>query len=494
MAKPYTENANRPSLLSSALSILSRLHRIPPTAAQNNASEVAPNRPHIQLLSVIPLATRMNQDYTTLTSHTEPLIQRTTGISPPFNVTKSHRSMVRTYLKYRGTTFQTILDDNGGAGMGFDVLRLALATLILLTHCSWIVGTSGITTSILNMIFHITPQTVSRMTQATMTVGDPTVHQLTGLGRPITMSYLPMFFALSGFLVTGSALRTRRLIPFLGLRVLRLLPALFVEVTLSAIILGAIFTPLRLSQYYTSPLFWRYFLNIVGEVNFYLPGVFTNNTTNVINSNLWTLPWELRCYIAMSFMIILGLVYHRKVLSILFGVATIVLIYASMVYGFQVVPAQVAGPTLVYYFVAGVLMFLWRDKIVFHEVLFVVSGVVCYVMMMSSRTVFMYPVFLTYITVFIGLCPFPRLAFIKSGDYSYGIYLYGFPVTQALLAGFPVLHKNFAVTAPLAVLATIVFAALSWHGIEKHCLKLRRYISPKSSKIAAALHPTAFSG
>ena len=51
-----------------------------------------------------------------------------------------------------------------------------------------------------------------------------------------------MFFALSGFLVTGSALRTGRLVPFLGLRVLRLLPALFVEVTLSAIILGGIFT------------------------------------------------------------------------------------------------------------------------------------------------------------------------------------------------------------------------------------------------------------
>jgi peptidoglycan/LPS O-acetylase OafA/YrhL len=427
----------------------------------------------------------------TLTSNPETSILKTTGVSSDFTHEKSHRTMMRTYLRYRGATFQTILDDCGGAGRGFDILRLALAILILLSHTSWIVGTSGVTASILNSIFHLSPETASRLAQATKTVDDPNVHQLTGLARPITMSYLPMFFALSGFLVTGSALRTRRLIPFLGLRVLRLLPALFVEVTLSAIILGAIFTQLPLSQYYTSPMFWRYFLNIVGHVQFKLPEVFTNNTTDVVNSNLWTLPWELQCYIVMSFMIVTGIVYYRKPLAILFGAATIVLIYASLVHGFQVVPAQLNGPTLVYYFVAGVLMFLWRDKIVFHEVLFFVAAAVCYVLMMSSKTVFIYPILLTYITIFIGLFPFPSFSLIKSGDYSYGIYLYGFPVTQALVAGFPILHQNLVVTAPLAVLATGAFAALSWHGIEKHCLKLKRYISPKSSKITAALHPDA---
>jgi peptidoglycan/LPS O-acetylase OafA/YrhL len=376
--------------------------------------------------------------------------------------------------------------------MGFDLLRLALSILILLTHSSWIVGTGGVTTSILNHIFHLNPQTVARLAQATTTLDDPTVHQLTGLGRPITMSYLPMFFALSGFLVTGSALRTRRLIPFLGLRVLRLLPALFVEVTLSAIILGAIFTTLPASEYYVSPLFWGYFMNILGDIHFHLPGVFTNNITDVVNANLWTLPWELQCYVVASFMIVTGILYYRKLLAVLFAVATVVLIYASLSAGFQVVPAQVGGLTLVYYFVAGVLMFLWRDKIVFHDMFFLVAAAVCYLLMMSPRTVFIYPILLTYITVFIGLFPFPRFSLIKSGDYSYGIYLYGFPVTQALVAGFPSLEKNLVVAAPLAVLATGAFAVLSWHCVEKHCLKLKRYIAPKSSKITETLHPAAF--
>lgn len=492
--EPDTENANRPSRASSALSKLRWLHPIPPAQQQKPRLRVAPNRPRLQLPAATPLAASMKQDYTTLVPYAETPIRPTARVSSHFTRDTSLRTVIATYLRYRGATFQKILDDNGGAGRGFDVLRLVLAILILLTHCSWIVGTSGVMTSILNSIFHVSPETISRLAKTTATVGDPTVHQLSGLGRPFTLSYLPMFFALSGFLVTGSALRTRRLIPFLGLRVLRLLPALFVEVTLSAVILGAIFTNLPSSQYYASPMFWSYFLNIAGDVHFHLPEVFTNNTTNVVNSNLWTLPWELYCYVVMSFMIVTGIVYHRKALAIFFGAATIVLIYASLFDGFQVVPAQVAGSTLVYYFVAGVLMFLWRDKIVFHEALFLGSAAICYVLMMSSKMVFIYPVLLTYITVFIGLFPFPRLALIKSGDYSYGIYLYGFPVTQALVAAFAILHKNLVVAAPLAVLATGAFAALSWHGVEKHCLKLKRYIAPKSSKITVALHPTAFSG
>ncbi len=408
---------------------------------------------------------------------------------------ESYRSLTRTYLRYRGATFKAILDEKGGAGMGFDLLRLVLAFLILLTHCSWLVGTSGHTTAILNYIFHISPETASTLARATTTsTGDPTEHQLTGLGRPIVVSYLPMFFALSGFLVTGSALRTRRLIPFLGLRVLRLLPALFVEVTLSAVILGGVFTNLSLSAYYSSPNFWSYFLNIIGDIHFFLPGLFTNNTTDVVNSNLWTLPWEFQCYVVMSIAIVTGIVYNRNLLAILFATVTIALIYASFVDGFQVVSAQVGGPTLVYYFVAGVLMFLWRDRFVFHEVFFLIAAAACYILMMSPKTVFIYPVLLTYITVFIGLFPFPRVSLVKSGDYSYGIYLYGFPVTQVLVATFAILHKNFALAAPITVLATGAFAALSWHGIEKHCLKLKRYIAPKSAKIDKTLHPTAFSG
>ena len=55
----------------------------------------------------------------------------------------------------------------------------------------------------------------------------------TPLRAPVAF-VLAAFFGLSGFLVTGSLLRSESLISFLGLRVLRLGPALAVEVLLSA--------------------------------------------------------------------------------------------------------------------------------------------------------------------------------------------------------------------------------------------------------------------
>ena len=65
---------------------------------------------------------------------------------------------------------------------------------------------------------------------------------------PVAM-ILAFFFALSGFLVTGSLSRCKSLISFLGLRALRIAPALAVETALSAIIVGPIFSETSLVQY-----------------------------------------------------------------------------------------------------------------------------------------------------------------------------------------------------------------------------------------------------
>src|SRR4029077_15672800 len=88
--------------------------------------------------------------------------------------------------------------------------------------------------------------------------------------RPIVRLILPMFFALSGFLVAGSLERSRTLLMFLALRVIRIFPALSVEVLLSALILGPIFTSISFKSYFSSSEFWEYFLNIVGHVHFRL--------------------------------------------------------------------------------------------------------------------------------------------------------------------------------------------------------------------------------
>src|SRR5690242_1685947 len=79
--------------------------------------------------------------------------------------------------------------------------------------------------------------------------------------RPAFAVLVPMFFALSGFLVSASLFRQKTLISFYGLRILRIVPALAVEVCLSALILGPIFTDRRYQDYLADPTLHRYFLN-----------------------------------------------------------------------------------------------------------------------------------------------------------------------------------------------------------------------------------------
>jgi peptidoglycan/LPS O-acetylase OafA/YrhL len=70
---------------------------------------------------------------------------------------------------------------------------------------------------------------------------------------------VPMFFALSGFLVAGS-LERNPIGVFVGLRVIRIAPALAVEVTLSALLLGPLLTTVPLAHYFADPKFRSYFL------------------------------------------------------------------------------------------------------------------------------------------------------------------------------------------------------------------------------------------
>jgi peptidoglycan/LPS O-acetylase OafA/YrhL len=81
-----------------------------------------------------------------------------------------------------------------------------------------------------------------------------------------------------------------------------------------------------------------------------------------------------------------------------------------------------------------------------------------------------------YLVCFIGLSRIPKIPFYSRGDYSYGIYLYGFPLQQALIQVFPSLHF-WPYHLAASVCCATAFAAFSWHTIEKPMLKLRKAFS-----------------
>ena len=116
-------------------------------------------------------------------------------------------------LKIGGSVKDT-LDRNRGVGPGFDVLRFGLAAIIFIGHLKALTGHVGLSVSQAQSAL-ITPWVVN--------------WGWDGWYRPFQVSYVPAFFALSGFLVMGSAVRTRATQTFLAYRALRIFPALFVE-------------------------------------------------------------------------------------------------------------------------------------------------------------------------------------------------------------------------------------------------------------------------
>ena len=127
---------------------------------------------------------------------------------------------------FRDDVIKDRLKATNGRPSGFDYMRIVLAVSILLWH------------------------TVA------LSAGASAVHSLPlNILEPFSLLLVPMFFALSGFLVAGSLERSKTLVSFLGLRVFRIIPALGVEVLLSALLLRPLLTTYSLSTYFSDPQF-----------------------------------------------------------------------------------------------------------------------------------------------------------------------------------------------------------------------------------------------
>jgi peptidoglycan/LPS O-acetylase OafA/YrhL len=327
---------------------------------------------------------------------------------------------------------------------GFDYLRITLSLLILADH------------SVLACL------------------GDAAQRELFGgFGRPLMTCVVPMFFALSGFLVASSLARSRSLVTFVGLRALRIVPALAVDTLFCALVLGVALTSLPLRDYLHAVEFRRYFLNIVGDIHYVLPGVFNENPSNVVNSQLWTIPYELECYAVLTVMAIGGL--HRR--RALFLIATCLVTFGIALYVYyrpvDVVDVwQLVMPS----FLVSAAAYLYRDRLEWSFRLLAVALVAMIVLLNQTgalMTIAAFPI--AYVTVWLGMLRPRRDPSIRSGDYSYPLYLYSFPIQQAIIVLIPI-GAIWWINLLLAVPLSFVFAAASWHLVEKPLQQRRRYL------------------
>lgn len=342
-------------------------------------------------------------------------------------------------------TLGDILNRNKGVGPGFDFLRIALALMVVLGHSFQVCyAQAGVAT-------------LAR-----------------GFYGPVLAAVLPMFFGLSGFLVMGSSLRTRDTATFLSFRALRLVPALAVEVTLSALTLGPMLSTVSRSEYFSDYRLLEYFGNIIGRIRYVLPGVFDGlPMSGIVNANLWTLHAELFCYFLMTGAMLTRLAYIRAVVTavwILLTVAMTAVDLQTQVY--ELKGGVFNGHVLVYSFVTGCVAYHWRDIIPASNWLALISAVTAYVLLKLPYTTFVVHLPLMYLTVWIGSKSLPSFG----GDYSYGVYLYSYPIQQTLVLLLPGFREWWWIFL-FAATTSMLFAAISWTFIERPALKLKRFIT-----------------
>lgn len=363
-------------------------------------------------------------------------------------------------------TIGSRLAARGGFGPGFDWIRIVLAVSVAATHINSIVprGTGHFS---LPPVYHF--------------------------------GILYAFFGLSGFLVTASAERLGLGNFFLN-RGLRIFPALMVDIALSAVVLGAAFTTLPLGAYYANPMTHRYLLNMLGAVQLHLPGVFEASTVSAVNYSLWTVPFELACYALIG-----GLIVTRGFrLAPLLALGWVGAGFAVAAFAPRLGPLEPAlqhlfvlkGSRLLVAFLLGIAAYRWRDRIPRDPRLLALAVLACVALDLTlspDEDAVFYPTLslllgapVLYITLWLGSADLPTPALLRRGDYSYGIYLYHWPIMQAFVLVLPDL-RHAAIYFLVVMPVVAAFAAVSWHLVEKPVLAQRRRFSFATRQ--RAVHP-----
>lgn len=282
-----------------------------------------------------------------------------------------------------------------------------------------------------------------------------------------------IFFSVSGFLVSQSWRQDSSALRFAAKRFLRIWPGLAMVTLVAAFVLGPVVSSLDTRAYYAHPELPDFLRNLkVVTIRYVLPGVFEENVyPRAVNGSLWTIPLEVRCYIALLLIGLVGLMKKPWVVAagtVLFGAYYFAVVRDPLNYQYH----------FGLYFFAGVCLDLfrrfWEDKAVY---LLAVAGAIslaCHLLDADRvALLFLIPV----AAVVIGTRSFPVVNRAgRFGDLSYGIYIYAFPVQQTVLWA---VGKTlpFAAGLALSAVVTALCAFLSWHLVEYPALRLKPFLS-----------------
>ncbi len=301
------------------------------------------------------------------------------------------------------------------------------------------------------------------------------------------------FFAISGFLITASWLSNPRVREYFAARALRILPGFYACLVVTAFVIapvgvamqGGSVTKLLASG---APLEFVLENSAVAVVKFDIGGTPHGvPVAGVWNGSLWSLIWEVMCYLIVAAIGVVGLASRRWVSPVILVAA---LIGASLLppltspeelthqQGNALVPLMFLACRTAIMFSAGALLYQWRDKIPARWSLVAASLVIVAAasLLPDYRLVAAIP--LAYAIIASGALIRNKRLRLRT-DLSYGVYIYAFPIQQLLvIAGLGWLHP-FAFFV-VATITTLPLAAASWFLVEKPARSLKHRLKRNS--------------
>ncbi len=329
----------------------------------------------------------------------------------------------------------------------FAVVRLAMALAVLVSHCFYL--------------------------QAGTVAAEP-LRQWTGY--TLGQHAVQVFFILSGVLVAQSLDRSRSVLDFMVARGLRIFPGLIVCVLATALLAGPVVSSLPLHDYVMADELRGYVGRTLslstGMAT--LPGVFqANPAAGVINSSIWTLKYEVLCYVILA--IGGGLAFH----SARMRAALIVAFAAWATFTFWAQPALFETNGLVQntryfllFFGTGAIAYVLRHKTALSVIMAIALLVGAAVLNTTVLREAALAIALGYAMLVAARYQLGAIgAFANRTDMSYGVYLYSVPLTQLVLFAKP----NIGIGALIGVTFILSLAAAyaSWTVIEKPALSIR---------------------
>ncbi|WP_194710978.1 acyltransferase family protein [Noviherbaspirillum soli] len=292
-----------------------------------------------------------------------------------------------------------------------------------------------------------------------------------------------VFFSISGALVMRSWERSPNLYNFLRNRILRIFPGLFVCLIFSAFLVGPFVSTQPFADYVVSLSPYQYVLSgliMFTDEHSTIQNVFSLNPyPNTLNGSLWTIRYEVFMYLVLA---VLCVTFRRKTLAIGTMLFVFIVVWFSGKFSGMYDPGEIfwrlhvvgMGGALLkiapFFLIGALLARTPREG--FRPLLAVVGLVVTYFFKHSDYGIAMLWAALPY-AVLTAAYHLPKIfnRFGKYGDFSYGIYLYAFPVQQTLTwCGITVVWQHVV----LSTFITLLLAVLSWKLIESPVLQIKQ--------------------